>query len=110
MTPVALLQHLQSKGVGFQTTPGTSDRLRILDPQGITTSEQREVLSSAKIELIEYLRGASNLNQPSLSAVRLHMLDHHGCVTKDPAKCYMWTREQLGYGWWYPPANPPPLI
>ncbi len=43
----------------------------------------------------------SQANAPPISSARLHMLDAHGCVTKDPTKCYLWTREQLGFGWWY---------
>ncbi|MBL8822432.1 MAG: hypothetical protein JNJ77_07590 [Planctomycetia bacterium] len=45
---------------------------------------------------------------PGPSKSRLHMLSTNGTVTHDPAKCYLWTREELGFGWWYSSQFPPP--
>ncbi|MFT3883591.1 MAG: hypothetical protein QM703_28580 [Gemmatales bacterium] len=109
MKPIDLLQHLQSRGITFEVIPGAPNRLRMNDPKELTSKEQREFMSSVKTELIEFLLCSTDKCKPKHNSnARLHFLDSHGCVTTDPAKCYMWTRQQSGYGWWYAADFPPP--
>lgn len=76
------------------------------DPQLATGFTEAQ----AKVELDTHQPGVPGDSQlgPRASSSRLHMLDNHGVVTKDPTKCYLWTREELGYGWWYASEFPPP--
>jgi hypothetical protein len=82
-----------------QVTVGDDSRIKIVQASYLASCETGQPPQIPK----------STVTKPVASTSRLQMLDCHGCVTTDPSKCYMWTRQQPGYGWWSTPANPPPL-
>jgi hypothetical protein len=68
---------------------------------------RRDAEAQARAEL-DAIQGTVAPVGPIRCNARLHMATKAGTVTHDPAKCYMWTREVLGFGWWYASEFPPP--
>lgn len=111
MTPMTLFRQLQTRGVQFEIVAECPTTLRMVDPAGLASAQERDLLRAGKHEILQYLKDSKQLPlRPINSTARLHMLNSHGVVTHDPAKCFMWTREILEYRWWYASAFPPPTV
>jgi hypothetical protein len=93
--PVILVQNAHLPPPVNEVTIGDGGSLPTAQKDSATPVGQSQVTSATNLTV------TSPSKEPSLSTAPLHMLDAHGVVTKDVTKCYMWTREVLGYGWWY---------
>lgn len=107
---IDLLQSLRDRGVWFDC------KLRLIAEPGVITEDHQEAVKQLKPLLIRQLAEEMldhSLRQqlaamPGDSKAKVHMLSKAGTVTHDPTKCYMWAREEKGYGWWYASQFPPP--
>ncbi len=115
MSPAEYLADLNGRGVHL------AYRLTISAPHNTLQTSDHDKLQQLKPLLVKLLvekqltdmvtqSANEERRSPLPSTVRLHMLDKRSCVTHDESKCYMWTREQPGYGWWHASVFPPPLI
>lgn len=81
------------------------ERSAIAEYDGQIPRNDAEAQANAELNAIQ---GTTPVG-PIRCNAKLHMLTKGGTVTHDPAKCYQWTREVLGFGWWYASEFPPPL-
>jgi hypothetical protein len=115
MSPAQYLQDLEERGIRLKY------KLIIQAPSTPLQSQDRDKLQQLKPLLVKLLAEndltalvAEDLDTqqpttPKASNTRLYMVDNNGRVTNKIDHCYMWTRQQLGYGCWYASDYPPPL-
>ncbi len=116
MTPPPILEVIERLGCRVQFTQMYPPIMILYDHDHLTSHDQKLELKRHKEQIRDYLNQRvrpepteSTAKRPEISSSRLHMLNEHGVVTRDHAKCFMWTREELGYGWWYAFQFSPPL-
>ncbi len=123
MNSALFIDELAKKGVLL------SVRLKVDAPSQCLTEEEKGLLVMWKqflvLELLQKemfappaeenhekgmhpLQSTDSPKQPSPSSARVFMLDKKGALTRDPSDCYIWTREELGYGWWNASQFSPP--
>lgn len=84
------------------------ERSAIAEYDGLLTRESAEAQARADLLALQQIKQQPVSAGPRQSKNKIHMFTTTGTLTNDPAKCYMWTREEYGFGWWHASRFPPP--